>query len=50
MMPEGVDLTRMIDSFPIGRVGMFAAASGTGVDPGLIEALLATGDDRHQAD
>ena len=42
IMPEGVDITRMLDSFPIGRIGMFAAGSGTGVDPTMIDALIAT--------
>jgi beta-glucosidase len=37
LVPEGVDLQKMLDSFPIGRVGMFAAD----VDPGMIDALLA---------
>lgn len=39
MVPEGVDLQKMLDSFPIGRVGMFAAD----VDPAMIDALLAAG-------
>jgi len=37
LVPEGVDLQKMLDSFPIGRVGMFAAD----VDPAMIDALLA---------
>jgi beta-glucosidase len=41
IMPEGVDISRMIDSFPIGRAGMFAAGSGADVG-GLIDDLLAT--------
>ncbi|CAN5665941.1 glycoside hydrolase family 3 C-terminal domain-containing protein [soil metagenome] len=40
IMPEGVDLTRMIDSFPIGRAGMFAAASGATAGPDMIDELL----------
>jgi beta-glucosidase len=36
LVPEGVDLQKMLDSFPIGRIGMFAA----GVDPAAIDALL----------
>lgn len=41
IMPEGVDIARMLDSFPIGRAGMFAA--GSGADAGdLIDDLLAT--------
>ncbi len=43
IMPEGVDLTRMIDSFPIGRVGMFAAGGDVEFDPGMIDALIALG-------
>jgi hypothetical protein len=43
IMPEGVDITRMLDSFPIGRIGMFAAGSGTGVDPAMIDALIEAG-------
>ncbi|CAN5298078.1 glycoside hydrolase family 3 C-terminal domain-containing protein [soil metagenome] len=42
VMPEGVDITRMLDSFPIGRAGMFAAASGSGVIADMIDKLLAT--------
>lgn len=37
LVPEGVDLQKMLDSFPIGRVGMFTAD----VDPAMIDALLA---------
>nr|MDP9167798.1 glycoside hydrolase family 3 C-terminal domain-containing protein [Actinomycetota bacterium] len=40
-MPDGVDLTRMLDSFPIGRVGLFLVGSGTDVDPAMIDALIA---------
>ena len=36
LVPEGVDLQKMLDSFPIGRVGMFMA----GVEPTMIDALL----------
>ena len=42
IMPEGVAITRMLESFPIGKVGMFAAAGGAEVDPEMIDALLAT--------
>jgi beta-glucosidase len=41
IMPEGADITRMLDSFPIGRIGMFAAGSDTGADPAMIDALIA---------
>jgi len=37
VMPEGVDLSKLLDSFPIGRVTMF----GADVDPAMIDALLA---------
>ncbi|MEU0494124.1 glycoside hydrolase family 3 C-terminal domain-containing protein [Mycobacterium sp. NPDC006124] len=37
IMPEGVDLSKMLASFPIGRVGMF----GADVDPAMIDTLLA---------
>ncbi|MCV7420318.1 glycoside hydrolase family 3 C-terminal domain-containing protein [Mycobacterium yunnanensis] len=37
MMPEGVDLSKLLDSFPIGRVAMF----GADVDPAMVDALLA---------
>jgi beta-glucosidase len=42
ILPEGVDLSRMLDSFPIGRVGMFAAATGASIDPDLVDDLLST--------
>ena len=48
---DGPDLSRMLDSFPLGRVGMFAAASGTPGAADLIDELLATGAntaDRHR--
>jgi beta-glucosidase len=38
---EDTDLAKMLDSIPIGRAGMLAAASGSGVDPASIDALLA---------
>lgn len=37
LTPEGVDLQKMLDSFPIGRVGMFTAD----VDLAMVDALLA---------
>lgn len=42
ILPEGLDLSRMLDSFPIGRVGMFAAATGASVDPDMVDDFLAT--------
>ncbi|HYO02182.1 MAG TPA: glycoside hydrolase family 3 C-terminal domain-containing protein [Mycobacterium sp.] len=41
IMPEGVEMARMLESIPIGRVGMFASASGMDVDPAMIDALIA---------
>lgn len=41
VMPDGVDIGRMLNSFPIGRAGMLAAASGADVGK-LIDDLLAT--------
>ena len=41
IMGEGVDISRMLDSFPIGRAGMFTAGSGADAG-GLIDDLLAT--------
>jgi beta-glucosidase len=41
IMPDGVDISRMLDSFPIGRAAMFAAAGDVGVDlTALIDGLL----------
>nr|WP_205850393.1 glycoside hydrolase family 3 C-terminal domain-containing protein [Mycolicibacterium sp. CR10] len=40
-MSHDTDLARMIDSFPIGRAVMLAAAGGSGVDLAAIDALLA---------
>lgn len=45
LMPEGVDLTRMLDSFPIGKVGMLASAAGVEIDPAMISELLDRADD-----
>jgi beta-glucosidase len=42
LMPEGVDLSRMLESFPIGRAAMFAAAAGASFGPDLIDDVLAT--------
>lgn len=42
IMPEGVDATKMMESFPIGRAGMFAGAdSGGTVSPEMIDGLIA---------
>ncbi len=41
IMPEGVAIGRMLESFPIGKVGVFAAAAGMDLDPAMIDALLA---------
>jgi beta-glucosidase len=43
IMPEGVDISRMLGSFPIGRIGMFAAGNDIGVDPAMIDALIEAG-------
>ena len=44
MMPEGADASQMMHSFPIGRVGMFAAGGGEGgVSPEMIDGLIAMG-------
>lgn len=42
IMPDGVDVARMLDVMPIGRAGVFAAAAGADVDPTMIDALLET--------
>ncbi|WP_292830864.1 glycoside hydrolase family 3 C-terminal domain-containing protein [Microbacterium sp.] len=42
IMPEGVDMSRMMASFPIGRAGMFAAGDpNASITPELIEGLIA---------
>jgi beta-glucosidase len=38
IMPEGVDMMKMMDSFPIGRIGMMA---GEDFSPVMIDQLLA---------
>ncbi len=40
IMPEGAALARMLESFPIGKVGMFAAAGGMDVDSAVVDAVL----------
>uniref|UniRef100_UPI0021F33EDE glycoside hydrolase family 3 C-terminal domain-containing protein n=1 Tax=Mycolicibacterium psychrotolerans TaxID=216929 RepID=UPI0021F33EDE len=44
MMPEGVDVARMLDGIPIQRAIVFAAAGGADVDPAMIDALLEAAD------
>ena len=39
VMPEGVDITRMIDSFPIGKAGMLAAATGADISSAIDDLL-----------
>lgn len=43
IMPEGVDMSKMMESFPIGRIGMMGALAGDGAaaGPELIDGLLA---------
>ncbi|GAA3908253.1 glycoside hydrolase family 3 C-terminal domain-containing protein [Microbacterium invictum] len=43
IMPEGVDFTKMMESFPIGRIGMMASLGGgeDGVDAAQIDGLIA---------
>ncbi|MFK4837612.1 glycoside hydrolase family 3 C-terminal domain-containing protein [Microbacterium sp. ZW T2_14] len=43
IMPEGVDMSKMMESFPIGRIGMMAALGGDGggVSPEMIDGLIA---------
>jgi hypothetical protein len=48
IMPEGVAISRMLESLPIGKVGMFAAASGMDADAAMIDALLDRDPRRHQ--
>jgi len=43
IMPEGADASKMMDSFPLGRVGMFAAGGEGGVTPEMIDGLIAMG-------
>ena len=40
IMPDGFGIMRMLESLPIGKVGMFAAASGMDFDPAMIDALI----------
>jgi len=43
IMPEGVDMSKMMESFPIGRIGMMAglAGDGAGASPEMIDGLIA---------
>ena len=42
IMPEGVDMSKMMESFPIGRIGMMGALSGDGgTSPEMIDGLIA---------
>lgn len=43
IMPEGVDMSKMMESFPIGRIGMMGALAGdgAGVSPEMIDGLIA---------
>ena len=43
IMPEGVDMSKMMESFPIGRLGMMGALAGDGggVSPEMIDGLIA---------
>ncbi|MFE5409035.1 glycoside hydrolase family 3 C-terminal domain-containing protein [Microbacterium sp. NPDC056569] len=43
IMPEGVDMSKMMESFPIGRIGMMGALAGDGAaaGPEMIDGLLA---------
>ena len=40
IMPEGVDASKMMESFPIGRAGMFAGGEG-GISTEMIDGLIA---------
>jgi beta-glucosidase len=41
MMPEGMELARMLDSFPIGKAAMLAASGGQAITRPMIDDLLA---------
>ena len=43
IMPEGVDFMKMMESFPIGRIGMMGALAGdgAGASPEMIDGLIA---------
>jgi len=45
VMPEGVDASKMLESFPLGRIGMFASlmgGEGSSIDSEMIDGLIAT--------
>lgn len=50
IMPEGVDMSKMMESFPIGRLGMMGALAGDGggVSPEMIDGLIAMANAPHQ--
>ncbi|MCP2635932.1 glycoside hydrolase family 3 C-terminal domain-containing protein [Microbacterium sp. HD4P20] len=48
IMPEGVDASKMMESFPIGRAGMFTAGEG-GVSSEMIDGLIALANAPRQA-
>ncbi|MEV5069693.1 glycoside hydrolase family 3 C-terminal domain-containing protein [Microbacterium sp. LMI12-1-1.1] len=43
IMPEGVDMSKMMESFPVGRIGMMGALAGDGEGVGaeMIDGLIA---------
>ena len=41
IMPEGVDASKMMESFPIGRAGMFAGSGEGGISTEMIDGLIA---------
>ncbi|OBA91930.1 glycosyl hydrolase [Mycobacteriaceae bacterium 1482268.1] len=49
-LPGGVAVTRMLESVPIGKAGMLAAAAGIDVDPATIDAMLAAANAAHEAE
>jgi beta-glucosidase len=40
-MPEGVDFTKMMESFPIGRLGLMGGLTGGNIDASMIDGLIA---------
>jgi beta-glucosidase len=41
IMPEGVDFTKMMESFPIGRLGLMGGLTGGNIDASMIDGLIA---------
>jgi beta-glucosidase len=41
IMPEGVDFTKMMESFPIGRLGLMGGLTGGNIDANMIDGLIA---------